>query len=36
MKNEKYNPSPKPVDKLSFDFIFIETDSVQGIIFRRN
>ena len=33
---EKYNLSPKPVDIISFDNIFIETDIAKGMIFRRN
>ena len=32
----EYNLSPNPVDFLSFDNIFLETDIVQGIIFKRN
>ena len=31
---EKYNLSPKPVDILSFDNIFIETDIAKGMIFQ--
>ena len=31
---EKYNLSPKPVDIISFDNIFIETDIAKGMIFR--
>ena len=31
---EEYNLSPNPVDILSFDNIFIETDIAQGMIFR--
>ena len=31
---EKYNLSPKPVDIISFDNIFIETDFAKGTIFR--
>ena len=31
---EEYNLSPNPVDILSFDNIFIETDIAQGIDFR--
>ena len=31
---EDYNLSPNPVDILSFDNIFIETDIAQGLIFR--
>ena len=30
-----YNLSPKPVDILSFDSIFLETDSGQGMIFEN-
>ena len=32
---EEYNLSDNPVDILSFDNIFIETDIAQGVIFRR-
>ena len=32
---EEYNLSDNPVDILSFDNIFIETDIAQGMIFRR-
>ena len=32
--NEKYILSPKPVDIISFDNIFIETDITKGMIFR--
>ena len=31
---EEYNLSPSPVDILSFDNIFIETDIAQGVIFK--
>ena len=31
---EEYNLSPNPVDILSFDNIFLETDIAQGMIFR--
>ncbi len=31
---EEYNLSPNPVDILSFDIIFIETDIAQGMIFK--
>ena len=31
---EEYNLSPNPVDILSFDNIFIETDIAQGAIYR--
>ena len=31
---EKYNLSPNPVDIISFDNIFIETDIAQGMIFK--
>ena len=31
---EKYNSSPKPVDIISFDNIFIECDIAQGMIFQ--
>ena len=31
---EEYNLSPNPVDILSFDNIFIETDVAQGLIFK--
>ena len=31
---EEYNLSPKPVDILSFDNIFIETDIAKGMIFK--
>ena len=31
---ENYNLSPKPVDIISFDNIFIETDIARGMIFR--
>ena len=31
---EEYNLSPNPVDVLSFDNIFIETDIAQGMIFK--
>ena len=31
---EKYNLSPNPVDILSFDNVFLETDIAQGMIFR--
>ena len=31
---EKYNLSPKPVDIISFDNIFIETDIAKGMIFK--
>ena len=31
---EEYNLSPNPVDILSFDNIFIETDIAQGMIFK--
>ena len=31
---EKYNLSPKPVDIISFDNIFIETNIAKGMIFR--
>ena len=31
---EEYNLSPNPVDILSFDNIFLETDIAQGIIFK--
>ena len=33
--HEKYNLSPNPVDILSFDNIFIETDIAKGMIFKR-
>ena len=32
---EEYNLSPNPVDILSFDNIFLETDIAQGMIFKR-
>ena len=32
---QEYNLSPNPVDILSFDNIFLETDIAQGMIFRR-
>ena len=32
--NEEYNLSPNPVDTLSFDNIFVETDIAQGMIFK--
>ena len=32
--NTEYNLSPNPVDILSFDNIFVETDIAQGMIFR--
>ena len=32
--NEAYNLSADPVDKISFDNIFIETDIAKGIIFK--
>ena len=32
---EEYNLSPNPVDILSFDNIFIETDIAKGMIFRE-
>ena len=32
---EEYNLSPNPVDILSFDNIFIETDIAKGMIFKR-
>ena len=31
---KEFNPSPKPVDILSFDNIFLECDIAQGLIFR--
>ena len=31
---EKYNLSPKPVDIISFENIFIETDIAKGMIFK--
>ena len=31
---EEYNISPNPVDIISFDNIFIETDIAEGMIFR--
>ena len=31
---EEYNLSPNPVDILSFDIIFIETDIAKGMIFK--
>ena len=31
---EDYNPSPNPVDILSFDNIFLECDIAQGMIFK--
>ena len=31
---EEYNLSTKPVDKLSFSNIFIETDVAKGMIFK--
>ena len=35
-KYEKDNLSPNPVDILSFDNIFLETDIAQGMIFKGN
>ena len=32
---EKYNLSPNPVDIISFDNIFIETNIAQGMIFKQ-
>ena len=32
---EKYNLSPNPVDIISFDNIFIETDIAQGMTFKQ-
>ena len=32
---EKYNLSPNPVDIVSFDNIFIETNIAQGMIFKQ-
>ena len=34
-KYEKYNLSPNPVDIISFDNIFIETNIAQGMIFKQ-
>ena len=31
---EKYSLSPKPVNKIPFEQIFVETDNTQGIIFK--
>ena len=31
---EEYNSSPDPVDIISFNIIFIETDIVKGMIFK--
>ena len=34
VKDEKFNLSPNPVDTLSFDNFFLETDIAQGLIFE--